>query len=96
MGSHKQGKQSGLQECVQTIQTFQLKTKKNFSPERLEISANEDENNESISVTNSEAIDFNFYDLLKQSSTNDTGMGNSATTDISWDIVHEEGDNSEC
>ena len=70
--------------------------KEEKSPERLELSANEDENNESISVTNLGTIDFNFSDMSKQSSTNDTSMGSSATTDISWEIVHEEGDNSEC
>lgn len=71
-------------------------TKENTS-EHQAISINKDQNNDLISLsTKPGLINFDSFDMSKQSSVNDTSMGSSTTTDISWEIVNEEGDNSEC
>lgn len=71
-------------------------TKEN-TPEHQAISINKDQNNDLLSLsTKPGLINFDSFDMSKQSSVNDTSMGSSTTTDISWEIVNEEGDNSEC
>ncbi|XP_045195268.2 uncharacterized protein LOC123550874 [Mercenaria mercenaria] len=75
---------------------FDIPDKGENAQELLDFPVIKNKDNESDSLSENAGMFEFISDMSKQSTSNNTSMGSSGQADISWEVVNEEGDNSEC